>query len=118
MARLHHQRETIPSHECSREHRPRRHTERLQLTDDQVAYLLTPFILAAWDLRSFYVEQIHQHLVDPRTQAACASIAYAPEIALALSEACTSGVDQSVRDVLLEWGTRQIGARAAWDGAQ
>ena len=55
-------------------------------------------------------------MIDPRTQAACASIAHAPEIALALSEAYTSGVDQSVRNILLEWGTRQIGARAAWDG--
>ena len=26
-------------------------TQRLQLADDQIAYLLTPFVLAAWDLR-------------------------------------------------------------------
>ena len=72
-------------------------------------------ILAAWDLRSFYVEQTHQHLVDPRVHLACISISYAPEITLAISKACTSGVDQSVRDMLLEWGTRQVGARAAWE---
>ena len=51
-------------------------TRRLQLSDDQVAYMLTPFILAAWDLRSFYVEQTHQHLVDPRVHLACISISY------------------------------------------
>jgi hypothetical protein len=91
--------------------------QRLQLADEQTAYMLTPFILSAWDLRSFYTEQAHKHLIDPRAQAACISIAYAPEITLALSEACISGVDQSVRDMLLEWGTRQVGARVAWDGA-
>ena len=85
-------------------------TQRLQLADDQVAYMLTPFILAAWDLRSFYVEHIHQHLVDPRVQSVCVSVACAPKITLALSEACISGVDQSVRDMLLEWGTRHRSA--------